>query len=68
MQAEQVDVLVSDLARVHSGEVTLVQECGDLLCRAHLSQVKFISLYFNNQILPPSLNNKPRFYFDPSLK
>ncbi|KNA23904.1 hypothetical protein SOVF_019480 [Spinacia oleracea] len=43
-KAEQVDVLVSDLARVHSGEVTLVQECGDLLCRAHLSQIEECSL------------------------
>uniref|UniRef100_A0A803LGG7 Uncharacterized protein n=1 Tax=Chenopodium quinoa TaxID=63459 RepID=A0A803LGG7_CHEQI len=42
LQAEQMDVFISDLARVHSGEVTLVQECGDLLSRTHLSQVKQI--------------------------
>lgn len=39
MQAEQVDVLVSDLARVHNGEITLVHECGDLLYKTHTSQV-----------------------------
>ncbi|XP_010693533.2 protein ENDOSPERM DEFECTIVE 1 [Beta vulgaris subsp. vulgaris] len=43
-KAEQVDVLISDLARVHSGEVTVVQECGDLLLRTHLSQVEECSL------------------------
>ncbi|XP_021730113.1 protein ENDOSPERM DEFECTIVE 1-like [Chenopodium quinoa] len=43
-KAEQVDVLISDLARVHSGEVTLVQECGDLLSRTHLSQIEECSL------------------------
>uniref|UniRef100_A0A803M0G2 Uncharacterized protein n=1 Tax=Chenopodium quinoa TaxID=63459 RepID=A0A803M0G2_CHEQI len=43
-KAEQMDVLISDLARVHSGEVTLVQECGDLLSRTHLSQIEECSL------------------------
>jgi len=39
MQAEQIDGLISDLARVYSGEVSMVEECGDLLSKAHLSQV-----------------------------
>lgn len=43
-QAEQVDGLISDLARVYSGEVSMVEECGDLLSKAHLSQVEECSL------------------------
>lgn len=43
-KAEQVDVLISDLARVHSGEATLVEECGDLLSKTHLSQIEELSL------------------------
>ncbi|CAO2838879.1 unnamed protein product [Amaranthus hypochondriacus] len=43
-KAEQVDVLVSDLARVHNGEITLVHECGDLLYKTHTSQIEECSL------------------------
>lgn len=43
-KAEEMDGLVSDLARVHSGEVTLVQECSDLLSKTHLSQIEECSL------------------------
>ncbi|KAL2920633.1 Protein ENDOSPERM DEFECTIVE 1 [Bienertia sinuspersici] len=43
-KAEEMDGLVSDLARVHSGEATLVQECGDLLSKTHLSQIEECSL------------------------
>ncbi|KAL9225302.1 hypothetical protein vseg_001245 [Gypsophila vaccaria] len=43
-KAENVDSLVSDLARVYSGEVTLVDECRDLLSKTHSSQVQECSL------------------------
>ncbi|KAL9237290.1 hypothetical protein vseg_011858 [Gypsophila vaccaria] len=43
-KAEDVDNLISDLARVCSGEITLVDECGDLLSKTHLSQVEECSL------------------------
>ncbi|KAK9665532.1 hypothetical protein RND81_14G118400 [Saponaria officinalis] len=43
-KAEQVESLISDLARVCSGEITLVDECGDLLSKTHLSQVEECSL------------------------
>ncbi|XP_074319659.1 protein ENDOSPERM DEFECTIVE 1-like [Silene latifolia] len=43
-KAENMDSLVSNLARVYSGELTLVDECGDLLYKTHASQVEECSL------------------------
>ncbi|KAH9605466.1 hypothetical protein KSS87_016150 [Heliosperma pusillum] len=41
---ENMDNLVSGLARVYSGELTLIDECGDLLFKTHASQVEECSL------------------------
>ncbi|KAH9625508.1 hypothetical protein KSS87_015569 [Heliosperma pusillum] len=43
-KAEHVDSLISDLARASSGELALIDECGDLLSKTHLSQVEECSL------------------------
>ncbi|XP_074291238.1 protein ENDOSPERM DEFECTIVE 1-like [Silene latifolia] len=43
-KAEHVDSLMSDLARVSSGEIRLIDECGDLLSKTHLSQVEECNL------------------------
>ncbi|KAL6343297.1 hypothetical protein AAG906_022372 [Vitis piasezkii] len=44
MQAEEMDNLVSELARVTGGERTLSEECGYLLSRTHALQVEECSL------------------------
>ncbi|GER37537.1 hypothetical protein STAS_13955 [Striga asiatica] len=43
-KAEEMDVSVSELARVAGGEKALIEECGDLLSKTYVSQVKECSL------------------------
>ncbi|CAA0836546.1 Protein ENDOSPERM DEFECTIVE 1 [Striga hermonthica] len=43
-EAEKMDVSVSELARVAGGEKALIEECGDLLSKTYVSQVKECSL------------------------
>jgi len=38
-QAEEIDVSISELARIAGGERALVGECGDLLSKTYKSQV-----------------------------
>lgn len=39
MQAEEIDTLISELARVSGGERALAEECGHLLFKTYASQV-----------------------------
>lgn len=41
MQAEEVEMLISELAKVTGGERALVEECGGLLSKTHTFQVCF---------------------------
>lgn len=41
MQAEEVEMLISELAKVTGGERALVEECGGLLSKRHTFQVCF---------------------------
>ncbi|EYU33814.1 hypothetical protein ABFS82_08G158200 [Erythranthe guttata] len=43
-KAEEMDTSVSELARMARGEIALVEECGDLLSKTSISQVKECSL------------------------
>uniref|UniRef100_A0A5B7CAK2 Protein ENDOSPERM DEFECTIVE 1 n=1 Tax=Davidia involucrata TaxID=16924 RepID=A0A5B7CAK2_DAVIN len=43
-KAEEMDTLVSELAKVTGGQRALIEECGDLLFRTHTSQVEECSL------------------------
>ncbi|XP_015959166.1 protein ENDOSPERM DEFECTIVE 1-like isoform X1 [Arachis duranensis] len=43
-KAEQIDVCISELARVVSGERAVIGECGDLLSKTYKSQVEECSL------------------------
>ncbi|KAL6544661.1 hypothetical protein OROMI_023523 [Orobanche minor] len=42
--AQEIDMSVSELARMAGGEVALIEECGDLLSKTYVSQVKECSL------------------------
>lgn len=44
MQAEEVEMLISELAKVTGGERALVEECGGLLYKTHTFQVCFSPL------------------------
>lgn len=41
MQAEEVEFLMSELAKVTGGERALIEECGGLLSKTHAYQVWF---------------------------
>ncbi|KAK6133131.1 hypothetical protein DH2020_033170 [Rehmannia glutinosa] len=43
-KAEEMDMLVSELARMAGGERAFIEECGDLLSKTYVSQVKECSL------------------------
>ncbi|GAV70271.1 DUF566 domain-containing protein [Cephalotus follicularis] len=43
-KAEELEISISELARVTGGERALIEECGDLLSRAYNSQVEECSL------------------------
>ncbi|KAK6154569.1 hypothetical protein DH2020_008817 [Rehmannia glutinosa] len=43
-KAEEMDMLVSELARMAGGERAFIEECGDLLSKTYISQVKECSL------------------------
>nr|GMC74601.1 protein ENDOSPERM DEFECTIVE 1-like [Ipomoea batatas] len=43
-KAEEIDSLISGLARVSGGERSLIEECGDLLLKVHASQIIECSL------------------------
>ncbi|WCJ23754.1 hypothetical protein M5689_005763 [Euphorbia peplus] len=43
-KAEEMEILVSELARIAGGEKALIEECGDLLFKTHRSQVEECSL------------------------
>lgn len=43
-QAEETEILMSELAKIVGGERALVEECGDLLSRTYASQVDECSL------------------------
>lgn len=38
-QAEETEILMSELAKIVGGERALVEECGDLLTKTYASQV-----------------------------
>ncbi|KAL6553300.1 hypothetical protein OROGR_007142 [Orobanche gracilis] len=42
--ALEIDMSISELARIAGGEVALIEECGDLLSKTYVSQVKECSL------------------------
>ena len=44
MQAEEMDVLMSELASIADVEKALVEECGNILAKTHISQVEDCSL------------------------
>ncbi|KAL3521784.1 hypothetical protein ACH5RR_014618 [Cinchona calisaya] len=44
VKAEEMEMLISELARVMGGERTHIQECGDFLLKAYASQVEEFSL------------------------
>ena len=39
MQADEMEILISELAKVTGGEKALIEECGDLLSKTHAFQV-----------------------------
>ncbi|KAH7674212.1 Elicitin protein [Dioscorea alata] len=43
-EAQEMEIIVSELARVVTREISLAQECGDLLSEVHTLQVKECSL------------------------
>ncbi|GFQ05999.1 protein endosperm defective 1 [Phtheirospermum japonicum] len=43
-KAEEMDMSVSELARMAGGESALIEECGDLISKTYVSQVKECSL------------------------
>ncbi|KAA8537248.1 hypothetical protein F0562_027065 [Nyssa sinensis] len=59
-KAEEMDALVSELARVSSGERVLIEECGDMLFGAHTSQVEECSLRGHLIQLQRSNRGQPR--------
>ncbi|KAK2652687.1 hypothetical protein Ddye_012543 [Dipteronia dyeriana] len=59
LQADEMEILISQLAKVTGGEKALIEECGDLLSKTHAFQVEECSLrgqimQFNQKLRAPS--------------
>ncbi|KAK3218748.1 hypothetical protein Dsin_012718 [Dipteronia sinensis] len=62
-KADEMEILISELAKVTGGEKALIEECGDLLYKTHAFQVEECSLrgqimQFNQKLRAPSKSRK----------